>query len=59
MSGEAETPQGSLLPSILQAELGKLVDQYAGILTLAEVIGVLEIVKIGLYHRGDSEEDPT
>ena len=24
-----------------------------------EEIGVLEIVKIGLYHRGDSEEEPT
>lgn len=41
------------LPGILQGEIEDLIDKYCGILSLSEVIGVLEIVKIGMYHRAD------
>ena len=42
---------------VLQSELEEAIDKYCGILSLAEVIGVLEIVKIGLYHRSDDGKD--
>ena len=43
--------------SLLIGELGDVVDKYHGFVTLAEAIGALEILKIDLYHRADSNED--
>ena len=45
------------IPGILQGEIEDLIDKYCGILSVSEVIGVLEIVKIGMYHRANVEDD--
>lgn len=57
MSGDDESGVYAPLAGVLQSELEEAIDKYCGILSLAEVIGVLEIVKIGLYHRGDAQEE--
>lgn len=57
MSGDDDSGVRAPLAGILQCELEDAIDKYVGIITLAEVIGVLEIVKIGLYHRGDTQEE--
>lgn len=45
------------IPGILQGEIEDLIDKYCGILSISEVIGVLEIVKIEMYHRANIEDD--
>lgn len=48
---------GEPIVSELTGALQSVVNKYCGVLTLAEVIGALEIVKIGVYHSADTEED--
>ena len=43
--------------SILTGQLQEVVNKFQGVLTLAEVIGALEIVKINVYHSVDDSED--
>lgn len=53
------SPDGEPAVSLLVGELLEVINKYHGHVTLAEAIGALEIVKIGLYHSADAEKDST
>lgn len=48
---------GEPIISLLTGDLQEVVNKYCGFLTVAEVIGALEIVKIGVYHNADPNEE--
>lgn len=48
---------GEPMVSELTGALQEVVNRYCGLLTAAEVIGALEIVKIGVYHSVDPTDE--
>lgn len=48
---------GEPMVSVLTGELQEVINKFRGVMTLAEAIGALEIVKIGLYNSAETDDE--